>query len=116
MWWLAFGALLVGVFWLGWYGVERARGSSAEVPTALGIWVPVVLVGAGALVLALLLLTRPLAAIRTRRVTATAERRLTDAVTSVARERVVAPVRAVLRDYVDAHSALLGAGVGGRPQ
>ena len=102
MWWLAFAALLVGVFWLGWYGVERARGSSTELPSMLGIWVPGLLGGAAALVLALLLLTRPFAAMRTRRVTAAAERRLTDAVTSVARERVVAPLRAVLRDYSDA--------------
>ncbi len=116
VWWLAFAALLVGVFWLGWYGIERARGSSADVPSMLGVWVPALLVGAGGLVLALLLLIRPFAAMRTRRVTAAAERRLTDAVTSVARERVVAPVRAVLRDYFDAYAALHGAGMDEHPK
>jgi GTP-binding protein EngB required for normal cell division len=109
-WWLACAALLVGAFWLGWYGVERARGSSAEVPSGLGIWVPVLLAGAGSLVLALLLLTRPLATIRTRRATVKAEHRLTDAVTSVARERVVAQVRVVLRDYGYARAAWVAAG------
>ena len=70
------------------------------------VWVAALMIVAGAVVaLLILLLGRPLAAARARRFRASSERRLRDATATVARE-VVAPVRAVLRDYADAQAAL----------
>ena len=111
LWWLCVGAALGGAGWLAWYGVRRARGQpAAEPPDVGGVWVPLLLLAGGVLVAVLLsLLARPLAAARARRARTRSERRLTDAATSVARERVITPVRAVLRDYADARAALTGA-------
>jgi hypothetical protein len=66
-----------------------------------------VLLGGGLLAGALVaVVVRPLVRAAARRVRARAERRLRAAVTEVAREFVVAPVRGVLHAYADARVAL----------
>ncbi len=103
-WWLAVVSVLAGAAWLGWYAIDRDR--SAPALMVGRVWVAALMIVAGAVVaLLILLLGRPLAAARARRFRASSERRLRDATATVARE-VVAPVRAVLRDYADAQAAL----------
>ena len=103
-WWLAIVSVLAGAAWLGWHAIDRDR----NVPAFLvgRVWLATLMVVAGAVVALLILLVgRPLAAARARRFRAASERRLRDVTATVARE-VVAPVRAVLRDYADARAAL----------
>ncbi len=104
VWWLSVLSVLGGGAWLAWWATDRD--GVADPPTVGGVWLPLVLIFAGAVVaLLVLLLGRPLAAARARRFRAITERRLRDATAAVARD-VVAPVRSVLRDYADARIAL----------
>ncbi|HWG99287.1 MAG TPA: GTPase [Pilimelia sp.] len=109
--WLATLAALGGLLWLAiGYGVRvlglpelrHPRIGEAPLPTLL-------LLGGllGGLLLAVLL--RPVVRWAARRARARADRRLRAAVTEVAREHVVAPVREVLHAYARAREALLAA-------
>jgi hypothetical protein len=111
LWWLAAAVAVGGAGWLGWYGLERAQGRVASAPPEVrGVWVPLVLITGGLLIAGLLiLLGRPLASALTRRSRRQAERRLRDATSNVAMERVVVPARSALKDYADARAALTAA-------
>jgi energy-coupling factor transporter ATP-binding protein EcfA2 len=112
-WWLArvlmalgILALLAGAGWLGW---AAARGELDDLPSWFGLWLPAWVAGAG---LAVAVLVPLVAAVvvrrRARKQRRVLEARFNEATLTVARE-VVAPVRAVLRDYADARSALVAA-------
>jgi GTP-binding protein EngB required for normal cell division len=109
--WLASLTALVGLAWLGVrlvlfaFGVPLPLGprvGPVPLPTALlfGGLLAGVLVGA---------LVRPLVDAGSRRVRAKAERRLRTAVSVIARDYVVTPVREVLGAYGEARRALLAA-------
>jgi hypothetical protein len=102
LWWLGFMAALGGgVWWLVATLADREPVQWLRVPA------PAVLIAAGfALVIVISLFARPLARRGARRFRAGVHERLRGIVETVARERVVDPVRAVLRDYDDARSTL----------
>jgi hypothetical protein len=106
--WLAALAALAGLIWLAVRYVLFALGLPllngpmvGRVPLASVLFVGGLV--AGALIASLV---RPLVRIAARRVRSRAENRLRAAVTEVARDLVVAPVRAVLHAYADARVAL----------
>jgi hypothetical protein len=109
--WLATLAALVGLVWLGVRLALFAFGLPAISGPRIGmVPVPTVLVFGG-LLAGLLVgsLVRPLVRAGSRRVRARAERRLRNAVSLVARDFVVNPVREVLQSYADARRALMAA-------
>jgi GTP-binding protein EngB required for normal cell division len=109
VWWLGALAALVG---LGLFVRPLVRGGS--LPDAGPVPLPALLLGAGGLVVLVLpLLAAGLARLRARRHRRVGAGRLREATLTVARE-VVAPVRVLLRDYAQARTALLGAGVAGQ--
>jgi hypothetical protein len=108
VWWLGVLAALVG---LGLFVRTLVRGGS--LPDVGPVPLAALLLGAGLLVvLGLPLLAAGLARLRARRHRRVVRGRLREATLTVARE-VVAPVRVLLRDYAQARTALLGAGVAG---
>lgn len=116
IWWRVVGALqwlatlgaIVGLGWLVVGYVVRALGlPRLEHPMVGEVPVPTVLLLGGLLLGALIaLLIRPVVKWAARRARARAETRLRAAVTDVAREYVVAPVRVVLHAYAEAREAL----------
>jgi energy-coupling factor transporter ATP-binding protein EcfA2 len=115
-WWRAVGGLqwlctlaaLVGLGWLiGGYAV-RALGLPALIYPKVGdVPLPTLLLLGGLLLGALVALAiRPIVNLGARRTRQRAEQRLRTAVTEVAREHVVAPVREVLNAYAQAREAL----------
>jgi GTP-binding protein EngB required for normal cell division len=109
VWWLAAAIALVGAGWLIWSTVHGPDAPAVDLPY-LGerSWPLVLLIGGAALALLILLIGRPTAALGARRRQAKVQRRLRDAMLSVARE-VVGPCRTVLRDYSQAREALRAA-------
>jgi GTP-binding protein EngB required for normal cell division len=116
LWWRAVGLLqwlltLTAVAGLGWliagYAV-RALGLPALIYPKVGDvpWPTLLLVGGLLLGLVLWLLLKPIVNLGARRARRRAEQRLRVAVTEVAREYVVAPVREVLNSYAQAREAL----------
>jgi GTP-binding protein EngB required for normal cell division len=116
LWWRAVGLLqwlltLTAVAGLGWliagYAV-RALGLPALIYPKVGDvpWPTLLLVGGLLLGLVLWLLLKPVVNLGARRARRRAEQRLRVAVTEVAREYVVAPVREVLNSYAQAREAL----------
>jgi GTP-binding protein EngB required for normal cell division len=101
VWWLAVAAAGGGVAWLVW-----AAFGGPHPPSIAGANLAVALVLAGVLIAVLVaLLGRQVARHQAQRYAMRVFKRLCDAATTVARESV-APVRAVLRDYGQARSAL----------
>lgn len=106
--WLLTLALAIGAFWLIGLSLTATIGlDPPETPAVEFITLPTLMV-LGGLVLGplLALLGRWFAAHRARRARAKAESALTEAVTTVARERVLAPVRAELRAYAQLRDSL----------
>lgn len=106
--WLCTIAAFVGLGWLaGGYAI-RALGLPALVYPKVGEVPLPTLMLLGGLLLGLLvaLLMRPVVNLGGRRARRRAEQRLRAAVTEVAREQVVAPVRTVLNAYAQAREAL----------
>jgi len=110
--WLCALAALAGLVWLGVRYAMFALGLPLiEGPRVGRVLLPTVLLGGGLLAGFLVaVLVRPLVHAAARRVRARAERRLRAAVTEVARDLVVAPIRTVLHAYADARVALGAAG------
>ena len=106
--WLCALAALAGLAWLAVRYAAFALGlPMPEGPRVGRVLLPTVLLGGGLLAGFLVaVLVRPLVRAAARRVRARAERRLRAAVTEVARELVVAPIRTVLHAYADARVAL----------
>jgi energy-coupling factor transporter ATP-binding protein EcfA2 len=119
LWWRAVGGLqwlftiltLVGLGWLlGGYGVRVIGLPELEYPMVGNVPLPTVMFVGGLVLGALLaLLVRPLVRLGARRARRRAEARLRTAITEVAREHVVAPVREVLHGYAEAREALTAA-------
>jgi GTP-binding protein EngB required for normal cell division len=109
VWWLAVLAAVAGAAWYvldrrNWSGIDRLNLPDMSVR---GVPIALIVAGGGLLVaVALPLLNRPLRRARVRRVRASVEGDLRTAVTGLAEDRVVSPVRAVLRDYGAAREAL----------
>ncbi len=106
--WLLLIALVGGAIWLITLSVIATMGFTAPHAPELGVLgVPALLVVAG-LFLAPILgwIARAIATRRARKARAKAEAALNEAVTTVARERVLAPVRAELRTYAQLRDAL----------
>jgi hypothetical protein len=106
--WLCTIAALVGLGWLiGGYAI-RAIGLPALNNPKVGDvpWPTMLLLGGLLLGLLVALLIRPVVNLGARRARLRAEQRLRGAVTEVAREHVVAPVREVLNAYAQAREAL----------
>jgi len=102
LWWLGWLAAVCGGIWWVAAGVT----DSQPLPW-LGVPGPAVLIAAGLVLVAVISLFAPSLARRgARRFRAEVHDRLRGIVETVARERVVDPVRAVLRDYDDARSTL----------
>ncbi|WP_213454786.1 GTPase [Rhizomonospora bruguierae] len=110
--WLATLAAVVGLGWLVAGYVVRALGLPALQNPKVGLTPVPTLLLLGGLLLGVLaaLLVRPLVSWGARRAARRAEARLRAAVTEVARECVVAPVREVLHAYADARELLTAAG------
>ncbi len=106
--WLSTGTALVALGWLAAGYAGRALGSSALVGPRVGrVPLAAVLLLAGLLLGLLLALgVRPLVRLASRHARRIAERRLRAAIAEVASDLVVAPVRALLRAYADARTAL----------
>jgi GTP-binding protein EngB required for normal cell division len=106
--WLAALAALVGLVWLAVRYALFALGLPLLNGPMVGrVPLATVLLGGGLLAGALIAtVVRPLVRLAAKRVRARAENRLRAAVTEVARELVVAPVRGVLHAYADARAAL----------
>jgi hypothetical protein len=116
LWWRAVGLLqwlltLTAVVGLGWlisgYAI-RALGLPALNYPKVGYvpWPTLLLLGGLLLGLLLWLLLKPIVNFAARRARRRADQRLRVAVTEVAREYVVAPVREVLNSYAQAREAL----------
>jgi hypothetical protein len=102
LWWLGWLAVLAGGAW--WIA---AVATDSEPLTWSGVPGPAVLIGGGLAVSVVISLLAPSLARRgARRFRAKVHQRLRGIVDTVARERIVDPVRAVLRDYDDARSTL----------
>ncbi|MEV1288354.1 GTPase [Micromonospora sp. NPDC049679] len=119
VWWRLVGGLqwlvtLAAFAGLGWllvgYGVRVLGLPSLEYPMVGQVPMPTLLL-IGGLLLGLLIagLVRPVIGWAARRARRRAETRLRAAVTEIARNCVVAPVRAVLRSYAEARDALTAA-------
>ncbi len=116
LWWRFFGglqwlllvALIGGAIWLITLSAIATLGFTAPDAPEVGVLgVPALLVVAGLLLAPLLaMVARSIAAGRARKARARAEAALSDAVTAVARERVLAPVRQELRVYAQLRDAL----------
>jgi energy-coupling factor transporter ATP-binding protein EcfA2 len=115
-WWRTIGALqwfctlaaLIGLGWLlGGYAIRIIGLPALAYPKVGEVPVPTLML-LGGLLLGLLvaLLIRPVVNLGARRARRRAEQRLRNAVTDVAREYVVAPVREVLNAYAQAREAL----------
>ena len=112
IWWRLVGALqwlllVAAVGGLGWLVAGAFDLAPLDVIKIAGFALPLVLL-VGGLVLGILLwlLLKPLINWAARRTQRRAEQRLRSAVTGVAREHVVAPVREVLNAYAQAREAL----------
>jgi hypothetical protein len=115
-WWRAVGfmqwvftlAALVGLGWLiVGYGVRALGLPALKHPKVGDVPIPtLLLLGGLALGLVLWLLLKPIVNWAARRARRRAEQRMQVAVTGVAREYVVAPVRNVLNAYAQAREAL----------
>ncbi|HYN95823.1 MAG TPA: ABC transporter, partial [Pilimelia sp.] len=122
-WWWSVGALqwvctlaaIAGLLWLaGGYAVRVVGLPELEYPRIGDAPIPTLLLLGGLLAgLLLAALTRPVVGWAARRSRRRAEARLRAAVTDVAREYVIAPVREVLHAYAQAREAL-GAARGDR--
>jgi hypothetical protein len=116
IWWRAVGALqwlftLAAVVGLGWlivgYAIRAIGLPKLEHPQVGDVPLPTLLLLGGLLAgLLLWLLVKPIVAWGARRARHRADQRLRAAVTDVAREYVVAPVREVLHAYAQAREAL----------
>lgn len=106
-----------------WTGVQVAHGIAAALAAASLAWLVIALIvsGSGSVTLPavglaigalvgviLSAVTRPLVQLSARRAKAKAELRLRVAIAEVASDLIVAPVRGVLRTYVNARTALRG--------
>jgi hypothetical protein len=110
--WLATLAAIAGIGWLlTGYAVRAVGLPPLEFPkVGQAPWPTLLLLGGLLVGVLLALLVRPLVAWGARRAARRAETRLKAAVTEVAREYVVAPVREVLHAYADARELLTAAG------
>jgi GTP-binding protein EngB required for normal cell division len=111
MQWLCTAAAVVGLLWLlAGYAVQLLGLPELEHPKVGVVPVPTLLL-LGGLLLGMLvaLVARPLVGWAARRAKRRADARLRAAVTEVAREYVVAPVREVLHAYAQAREALTAA-------
>jgi hypothetical protein len=116
LWWRAVGLLqwaltLTAVAGLGWllagYAVRALGLPAFDYPKVGEVPLPTVMLLGGLLAgLLVWLLLKPIVNWRARRARRRAEKRLRTAVTEVAREYVVAPVREVLNAYAQAREAL----------
>jgi GTP-binding protein EngB required for normal cell division len=116
IWWRAVGLLqwtftLVAVAGLGWliagYAVRALGLPALNHPKVGAVPLPTLMLLGGLLLgLLLWLLMKPIVHWRARRARRRAEQRLRAAITEVAREYVVAPVREVLNAYAQAREAL----------
>jgi len=121
LWWRAVGLLqwlvtltaLVGLVWLGVrYAMFALALPEFDTPKVGLVPLPTALLAGGLLAgLLIAVLVRPLIGIGARRAHDRADTRLRAAVTEVARELVVVPVREVLHGYADARAALATARV-----
>jgi hypothetical protein len=120
LWWRVVGGLhwaaaLVALAGLVWLGVRFAMSvlGLPELPTPkVGILLlPTALLFGGLLFgLLLAIVVRPFVRMGAKRARRSADKKLRNAVSNVAMEMIVAPVRATLRSYADARDALLSAG------
>jgi len=116
VWWRLVGALQMlllvaligGAIWLIALSVIATLGFTAPTAPEVGVLgVPALLVLAGLFLPPLVaMIARSVAVRRARKARAKAEAALNDAVTAVARERVLAPIRAELRVYAQLRDAL----------
>ena len=116
VWWRLVGALQMlllvaligGAIWLIALSVIATLGFTAPAAPEVGVLgVPALLVLAGLFLPPLVaMIARSVAVRRARKARARAEAALNDAVTAVARERVLAPIRAELRVYAQLRDAL----------
>jgi GTP-binding protein EngB required for normal cell division len=106
--WLLVLAALVGLGWLiGGYALRALGLPALNYPMVGQVPLPtLLLLGGLALGIIVWLLLKPIVGWRARRAGRRAEQRLRAAVTEVAREYVVAPVREVLNAYAQAREAL----------
>jgi hypothetical protein len=109
--WVLLAALLAGLLWLGLLAVGTyVRLPEVPTPEVVGVALPVLLVGGGALLGVLVaMLARPARALGARRVETRSAARLRAAVGDVADELVVAPVTAELQRLRDARGAIAAA-------
>jgi GTP-binding protein EngB required for normal cell division len=119
LWWRLVGALqwlvtlaaLAGLLWLGVRALLAFLGVASLLDPQVGRVPAATLLFVGGLLAGVLLalLVTPLVRAGARRAQRRAQRRLRAAVTEVAREYVIGPVRAVLARYADAREALSAA-------
>jgi len=109
--WVLLAALLAGLLWLGLLAVGTyVRLPEVPTPEVVGVALPVLLVGGGALLGVLVaMLARPARSLGARRVETRSAARLRAAVGDVADELVVAPVTAELQRLRDARGAIAAA-------